>query len=181
MEACDNHAVFSVLFQSQVQACGPVGRTKSLISKCSGLSRLQWIPYSARMPAKRSAYASPSLTSLTEKSGYRVMARSAAFLSTMNINIAFMAATGASVTGVTNSSPLEYAIKKAAVKQAEKTVLLVTGNKFGVTSLFSYATLDQFQTVITDASVPAEYLEKLQEKGIDVQIAGEEKEPSEVS
>ena len=106
---------------------------------------------------------------------------SAAFLSTMNINIAFMAATGASVTGVTNSSPLEYAIKKAAVKQAEKTVLLVTGNKFGVTSLFSYATLDQFQTVITDASVPAEYLEKLQEKGIDVQIAGEEKEPSEVS
>ena len=60
-------------------------------------------------------------------------------------------------------------------------MLLVTGNKFGVTSLFSYATLDQFQTVITDASVPAEYLEKLQEKGIDVQIAGEEKEPSEVS
>ena len=95
---------------------------------------------------------------------------SAQFLSTMNTNIAFMAATGASLTGVTNSSALEYSIKKAAVSHTEKAVLLVTGNKFGVTSLFTYAQLNQFQTVITDDTLDPEYREKLEEKGINLDL-----------
>ena len=95
---------------------------------------------------------------------------SAAFLSHLNTNIAFMAATGASLTGVTNSSPLEYSIKKAAVAHTQKAVLLVTGNKFGVTSLLTYATLNQFQLVITDDTIPEEYREKLIEMQIPLQI-----------
>ena len=99
----------------------------------------------------------------------------AAFLSTMNINIAFMAATGASLMGVTNSRPLEYEIKKTVVARTERSVLMVTGNKFGITSLFTYAVLKQFQTVITDDSIPPEFLDKLKEMGIDVQIVTEAK------
>ncbi len=95
------------------------------------------------------------------------------FLSTMNINIAFMTAIGASFTGVTNSSPLEYEIKKAVVSHTEKPVLLVAGSKFGITSLFTYADLSQFRTVVTDGSIPAEYRERLAEMGVDVQIAEE--------
>ena len=96
---------------------------------------------------------------------------SASFLSHMNTNIAFMAATGASFTGVTNSSPLEYSIKKTAVAHTEKAVLLLTGNKFGVTSLYTYADLKQFSTVITDGSIPDAYREKLEAMEIDLQIA----------
>ena len=101
---------------------------------------------------------------------------SAAFLGTMNINIAFMAATGASLTGVTNSSPLEYAIKKAAVSKAEKAILLVTGNKFGITSLFTYTNLQHFETIVTDASISPDYLQKLRDLNLNVHVVdvGEE-------
>lgn len=99
---------------------------------------------------------------------------SASYLNHMNTNIAFMAATGASRTGVTNSSPFEYSIKKTAVAHTEKAVLLLTGDKFGVTSLYSYANLNQFQTVITDSTVPDAYRNELAEMGIDLQIADQE-------
>ena len=99
---------------------------------------------------------------------------SAAFLSTMNTNIAFMAATGVSMTGVTNSSPLEYSIKKTAVAHTEKAVLLVTGQKFGLTSLFTYADLRQFSAVITDPSIPEDYRKKLGELGVALDIVAAE-------
>ncbi|MBR3738927.1 MAG: DeoR/GlpR transcriptional regulator [Clostridia bacterium] len=95
---------------------------------------------------------------------------SAAFLSHMNTTLAFMAATGASMTNVTNSSPLEYSIKKAAVAHTEKAVLLVTGNKFGVTSLLTYASLDQFHAVITDSTIPLAYRERLEEMRVSLKI-----------
>lgn len=95
---------------------------------------------------------------------------SAAYLSHLNTNYAFMAATGASMTNVTNSSPLEYSIKQAAVAHTEKAVLLVTGAKFGVTSLLSYASLDQFHTVVTDSTIPQEYRERLESLRVNLNI-----------
>ncbi len=95
---------------------------------------------------------------------------SAAFLSHMNTNLAFMAATGASMNNVTNSSPLEYSIKKAAVAHTQKAVLLVTGDKFGITSLLTYASLDQFDTVITDSTIPPEYRERLENMHVGLRI-----------
>ena len=95
---------------------------------------------------------------------------SAEYLSHMNTNIAFMAATGASMTGVANSSPLEYSIKKAAVAHAEQAVLLVAGSKFGTTSLLIYAGLDKFQTVVTDSCIPPAYRQRLKEMHIDLRI-----------
>ena len=74
------------------------------------------------------------------------------------------------MTNVTNSSPLEYSIKKAAVAHTEKAVLLVTGNKFGITSLLTYASLDQFHTVITDDTVSPEYRQRMEALGIDLKI-----------
>ena len=99
---------------------------------------------------------------------------SAAYLSHMNTNIAFMAATGASMTGVANSSPLEYSIKKAAVAHAERAVLLVAGSKFGTTSLLIYAGLDKFQTVITDSRIPPAYRQRLKDLHIDLRIVEDE-------
>ena len=98
---------------------------------------------------------------------------SAAFLSHLNMDIAFMAATGASLSGVTNSSPLEYSIKRAAVANTKRAVLLVTGGKFGVTSLLTYANLNQFHTVITDSSIAPEYRKKLNELNVNLVIVDE--------
>lgn len=99
---------------------------------------------------------------------------SAAFLGHLNMDIAFMAATGASFSGVTNSSPLEYSIKRAAVAHTKRAVLLVTGGKFGITSLLTYANLNQFHTVITDSSIAPEYREKLNELNVNLVIVDEE-------
>ena len=83
------------------------------------------------------------------------------YLKRFNITTAFMAATGVSASGVTNSSPLEYAIKKTAVQIAGKTVLMVTSNKFGITSLLTYASLDQLDLVITDSGITEKYRQLL--------------------
>ena len=98
---------------------------------------------------------------------------SAAFLSHLNTDIAFMAATGASLSGVTNSSPLEYSIKRAAVAYTKRAVLLVTGGKFGITSLLTYASLSQFHSVITDSSIAPEYREKLDELNVNLVVVDE--------
>ena len=95
------------------------------------------------------------------------------FLSRYNIRMAFMAATGVSALGVTNSSPLEYEIKKKAVENSENKVLMVTGGKFGITSLLTYARLDQFDAVVTDSSVTREYRELLAEKQVRLIVAHE--------
>ena len=95
---------------------------------------------------------------------------SADFLSRYNTNIAFMAATGVSLSGATNSIPLEYEIKKAAVAHTDRAVLTVTGNKFGITSLLTYAPLEAFHSIYTDPRIPSGWIETLREKGIQTEI-----------
>ena len=91
---------------------------------------------------------------------------SADFLSRFNTNLAFMAATGVAHGGVTNSIPLEYQIKQAAVAHTEKAVLMVTGNKFGITSLLTYAQLADFSRIITDQRIPQDWRNQLNTLGI---------------
>ncbi|MCH5286323.1 MAG: DeoR/GlpR transcriptional regulator [Christensenellaceae bacterium] len=78
-----------------------------------------------------------------------------------NIRTAFIAATGISAHGVTNSSPSEYEIKKCAAEICEEKVLLVTGEKFGVTGLMTFAPVNAFQRVITDRRPGEEYCQLL--------------------
>ncbi|MDD3335135.1 MAG: DeoR/GlpR family DNA-binding transcription regulator [Eubacteriales bacterium] len=88
-----------------------------------------------------------------------------------NIRLAFMAATGASMNGVTNSSPMEYEIKNVAMQSCERSILLVGSNKFGVTGLMSYAKLGDFDTVVTDQEPPEEYVQLLQRENTELLIA----------
>lgn len=88
-----------------------------------------------------------------------------------NIRIAFMAATGVSTHGVTNSSPMEYEIKKCAMECSEKKVLLVAAEKFGVTGLMTFAPLDAFDTVITDQIPPQPYTQRLEEGHVELIVA----------
>ena len=96
---------------------------------------------------------------------------SAAFLSNFNTNIAFMAATGISEGGVTNSIPLEYEIKKAAIAHTGKAVLMVTGNKFGITSLLTYARVQDFDRIITDTRISSEWITKMSQHHVPLTIA----------
>lgn len=88
-----------------------------------------------------------------------------------NIRLAFVAATGISVHGVTNSSPLEYEIKKCAVENSEHAVLMVTSEKFGSTGLMSFAQTADFKAIVTEKEPDAEMLSKLAEEGTTLMVA----------
>lgn len=93
------------------------------------------------------------------------------YLKRFNIRKAFMASTGVSAHGVTNSSPMEYEIKKCAVENAEKTVLLIAQAKFGVTGLMTYAQLEDFDVVVTDAPPSPEDQHRLRQSGASLIVA----------
>lgn len=95
------------------------------------------------------------------------------YLRRFNVRTAFIAATGVSSHGVTNSSPMEFEIKKCAVESAEKTVLLIAGAKFGVTGLMTFAQLRDFDALVTDARPDAAECRQLAENGVELIVAGE--------
>ena len=95
------------------------------------------------------------------------------YLRRFNVRTAFIAATGVSSHGVTNSSPMEFEIKKCAVESAEKTVLLIAGAKFGVTGLMTFAQLRDFDALVTDVRPDAAECRQLAENGVELIVAGE--------
>jgi len=93
------------------------------------------------------------------------------YLRRFNVRIAFMAATGLSSHGVTNSSPLEYEIKKCALESAEQTVLLISRSKFGVTGLMTYAQPEDFDVLVTDSEPSPEDQQLLKNSGTHLIVA----------
>lgn len=82
------------------------------------------------------------------------------FLDKYNISLAFLASTGVSLTkGVTNTSPLEYEIKKYLIEKSEKTALLVDDSKLDVISLMTYCALADLDYFVTNKQPPQAYLD----------------------
>lgn len=85
-----------------------------------------------------------------------------------NINKAFMAATAVSINGgLMNSDVMEYDIKKQMLEKANKTYLLTDHNKFGKSTLLTYANLTDVDCVITDDILPKKYRDFLDKHTID--------------
>ncbi|MCI1982470.1 MAG: DeoR/GlpR family DNA-binding transcription regulator [Oscillospiraceae bacterium] len=89
-----------------------------------------------------------------------------------NINKAFMAAAGLSIeNGVTNSSPLEYEIKKSIVKKSDKSYLLADHSKFGNSSLMTFCRLEDISCIVTDREPPKKFLSFFEKHSIELKIA----------
>jgi len=93
-------------------------------------------------------------------------------LNAYNINKAFMAATGISLSnGVTNASPLESELKSSIVDRSSEVYLLVDHDKFDKYGLMTYCRLDKIDYLITD-KMPAEVYQNYTKKnGIELVIA----------
>lgn len=88
-------------------------------------------------------------------------------LSSVNINKAFMSATGISIqNGASNSDALEQQIKKKICEKSREIYLLADHTKFGHTTLLTYAPLENIHTIITDQEPPKEFLEYCKENDI---------------
>lgn len=92
-------------------------------------------------------------------------------LRSYHIRSAFMAATGLSTHGISNSSPLEYEIKRTAMAQSERKCLLLDSGKFDKTALLTYAQLTDFDAIITGEEPPEEYLRAIEKAGCELIIA----------
>lgn len=86
-----------------------------------------------------------------------------------NINKAFMATAGVSLTnGLTNSSPLESEIKRTAVKKSAEVFVLTDYSKFNVSSLVTYCNLSDIDYLITDKVPPSEYIELIKNNSVNL-------------
>ncbi len=75
-----------------------------------------------------------------------------------NINKAFMAASGVTISGgVTNSSPWEFQLKASIVAKNIDSFLLADHSKFGRVTLLKYAELADFRNVVTAGPLPDKY------------------------
>ncbi|MBA4495549.1 DeoR/GlpR family DNA-binding transcription regulator [Paenactinomyces guangxiensis] len=89
-----------------------------------------------------------------------------------NINKAFMASTGVSLSnGVTNASPIESELKATIVNRSSEVFLLVDHDKFDKYGLMTYSKLDKMDYLVTDM-MPSEVYQNYAEKnGIQIVIA----------
>lgn len=66
------------------------------------------------------------------------------------------------------SNWLEYELKKAAIVHSQKTILLVDSTKYGKTGLVTFSSIDQMATIVTDTSMPIDFIRLCQTRNIPV-------------
>lgn len=90
-----------------------------------------------------------------------------------NVQKAFMATTGVTRGGVTNSSPQEYEIKRAAIEFCGMRVLALCKEKFGHVGLMTYAGFEDFHYIVTDQPLSEPYASAVENAGAKVLVARE--------
>ena len=91
--------------------------------------------------------------------------------SKMHADVAVMSAGGLSLEGITNSHGLLIDIQLAMIHAAQKVIFCFDHSKLGRRSVLPLCGLDCVDTIVTDAAAPAEMVQQLRERGIDVIVA----------
>lgn len=92
-----------------------------------------------------------------------------------NIKKAFIAAAGIAPNGdVTNSSPMEFEIKRAAIENSAHVYLLVDSSKYGKTSLLTFAAVGDMERVIVDADTNRGFVDLCEQNNVSIELASQE-------
>ncbi len=114
---------------------------------------------------------------LERKTNSFVSADTVRTLEKYNIKKAFMASSGITENGmVTNASPLEYEIKKAAIENSDNVYLLIDSSKFGKSAMLTYANISDMSKVIVDDHADEGLLSLCEKKNVEVVLAKNETE-----
>lgn len=82
------------------------------------------------------------------------------YLNSLNLNKAFLAATGLTLqAGATSPDNAETIIKTHMMKRSQKNFLLMDSSKFDHTSLRTFAVIEDFNEIITSGTIPDYYSE----------------------
>jgi DeoR/GlpR family transcriptional regulator of sugar metabolism len=82
-----------------------------------------------------------------------------------------MSAGGITLEGITNSHALLIDIQRAMLKAAQKIIFCLDHTKFGRQSVSPLCGLDMIDIVVTDSEAPAELVNSLRERGVEVILA----------
>jgi len=94
---------------------------------------------------------------LERKTNSFVSAETGKILARYNIRKAFFAATGVNENGdVTNSSSLEYEIKREAMRNSDRKYLLLDSSKYGRSALLTYSHLSEMDKILVDEEISDE-------------------------
>src|SRR3989442_4540300 len=91
--------------------------------------------------------------------------------SRIHADAAIMSAGGVSVEGITNSHGLLIDIQRAMINAAQKVIFCFDHTKFGRKSVLPLCDLDCVDTIVSDNAAPAELVQQLRARGIEVVVA----------
>jgi DeoR family fructose operon transcriptional repressor len=92
------------------------------------------------------------------------------FLKT-HADVAVMSASGITLDGITNSHWLLIEMQQAMLQAAQKIIFCLDHTKFGRKSLAALCALDPVDLIITDSAAPAEIVNELRARDIEVIVA----------
>ncbi|MGD1816270.1 MAG: DeoR/GlpR family DNA-binding transcription regulator [Pleomorphochaeta sp.] len=96
-------------------------------------------------------------------------------ISRIGINKAFISASGiSSLYDVTTVAEYEIDIKKAVIKTAVEKILVVDSDKFNKVCVAKFATLKDFDTIITDSNIPEDVKTMIYENDIKLILTDED-------
>ncbi len=91
--------------------------------------------------------------------------------SRIHADVAIMSAGGISVEGITNSHGLLIGIQHAMIKASQKVIFCLDHTKFGRQSVLPLCDLDSADIVVTDSAAPADLVQALRARGLEVIVA----------
>src|SRR6266705_3082813 len=89
----------------------------------------------------------------------------------IHVDVAIMSAGGISLEGITNSHGLLIDIQRAMINAAQKVIFCFDHTKLGRRSMLPLCGLDCVDTVVTDHAAPAELVEALRARKLEVRVA----------
>lgn len=98
--------------------------------------------------------------------------------SKMHADVAIMSAGGITAEGLTNSHGLLIEIQRAMMQAARQVIFCLDHTKFGRRSVSPLSGLEGIHTLVTDSQAPADLVQRLREKGLEVLVAPPAERPT---
>lgn len=96
-------------------------------------------------------------------------------LESMNFTTAFLSAPIISLDGtVSLSSISELSIKKKVMAHAAKCILMIDSSKLSAPDFLRFASISDFDTIITDSGIPQEFIALCNESNVNILVAKDE-------
>ncbi len=94
------------------------------------------------------------------------------FLESINIDIAFIVPSGMSgKNGLTSGNYIECELKKLVVQKARRVIALMDTSKLDKSLPYTFCSIDELNTIITDAPLPQDIMSQAEAAGVKVKIA----------